>query len=67
MVLNLMIGLLTPPVGLVLYVIADIAKIPFEEVVRATLPFLIPLIAVLFLLTYWPNIVLILPRLMNLL
>jgi len=67
MVLNLMIGLLTPPVGLVLYVIADIAKIPFEEVVRGTLPFLIPLIAVLFLLTYWPNIVLILPRLLNLL
>jgi len=67
MVLNLMIGLLTPPVGLVLYVIADIAKIPFEEVVRGTLPFLIPLIAVLFLLTYWPIIVLLLPRLLNLL
>jgi tripartite ATP-independent transporter DctM subunit len=67
MVLNLMIGLLTPPVGLVLYVIADIAKISFEEVVRGTLPFLLPLIAVLFLLTYWPYIVLILPRLLNLL
>lgn len=67
MVLNLMIGLLTPPVGLVLYVIADIAKIPFEEVVRATLPFLIPLVVVLFLLTYIPYIVLVLPRLLNLL
>ena len=67
MVLNLMIGLLTPPVGLVLYVIADIAKISFEKVVRGTLPFLIPLVTVLLLLTYWPNIVLILPRLLNLL
>jgi len=66
MVLNLMIGLLTPPVGLVLYIIADIADTPFEQVVRATLPFLIPLIAVLFLLTYWPYIVLILPRILNL-
>jgi TRAP-type C4-dicarboxylate transport system permease large subunit len=66
MVLNLMIGLLTPPVGLVLYIIADIAHISFEQVVRATLPFLIPLIVVLFLLTYWPYIVLILPRILNL-
>ena len=66
MVLNLMIGLLTPPVGLVLYIISDIAHISFEQVVRATLPFLIPLIVVLFLLTYWPYIVLILPRILNL-
>ena len=66
MVLNLMIGLLTPPVGLVLYVISDIAKIPFEEVVRGTLPFLIPLVVVLFLLTYVPYIVLVIPRLLNL-
>ena len=65
MVLNLMIGLLTPPVGLVLYIISDIAHISFEQVVRATLPFLIPLIVVLFLLTYWPYIVLILPRILN--
>jgi tripartite ATP-independent transporter DctM subunit len=66
MVLNLMIGLLTPPVGLVLYIITDITKVPFENVVKATLPFLIPLVIVLFLLTYIPYIVLILPRLLHL-
>ena len=66
MVLNLMIGLLTPPVGLVLYVVSDIAKISFEEVVRGTLPFLIPLIIVLILLTYLPIVVLILPMVLNL-
>jgi len=67
MVLNLMIGLLTPPVGLVLYIITDIAKVPFEKVVRSTMPFLIPLVIVLLLLTYVPYIVLILPRLLDLL
>ncbi len=66
MVLNLMIGLLTPPVGLVLFVISDVAKISFERTVRATLPFLIPLVIVLFILTYLPSFVLWLPRLMHL-
>lgn len=52
MVLNLMIGLLTPPVGVVLYVLSKVAKIPFETCVRGTLPFLVPLIIVLLLVTY---------------
>ncbi len=67
MVLNLMIGLLTPPVGLVLYVISDVAKVPFERLVRATLPFLLPLFACLALLTYVPELVLWVPRCLNLL
>jgi len=52
MVLNLMLGLLTPPVGMVLYVLARVADIRFESAVRATAPFLIPLGAVLALVTY---------------
>ena len=61
-VLNLMIGTLTPPVGIVLFVVARVAQVPFEEVTRATLPFLVPLVAVLLLITVFPELVLFLPR-----
>jgi tripartite ATP-independent transporter DctM subunit len=63
MVLNLMIGLLTPPVGLVLYILARVADISFERASRACLPFLVPLLFVLVLVTYWPEMVLWLPTL----
>jgi tripartite ATP-independent transporter DctM subunit len=65
MVLNLMIGLLTPPVGMVLYVLARVARISFEECVRAVAPFLIPLLLVLALITFVPETVLWLPRLLK--
>jgi len=63
MVLNLMIGTLTPPVGIVLFVVARVANLPFEVVTKATAPFLIPLIAVLALITVFPPLVLWLPNL----
>ena len=63
LVLNLMIGLLTPPFGVVLFVMAGISDVPFERVVRATLPFLVPLLAVLALITFFPPIVTWLPKL----
>jgi tripartite ATP-independent transporter DctM subunit len=63
MVLNLMIGTLTPPIGIVLFVVARVADLPFETVTRATAPFLVPLIAVLGLITVFPSLVLFLPRL----
>ncbi|MFV0472626.1 MAG: TRAP transporter large permease [Pikeienuella sp.] len=63
MVLNLMLGLLTPPVGMVLYVLARVAKMPFEACVVATAPFLIPLVIVLLLITFLPGITLWLPTL----
>jgi len=55
-VLNLMIGLLTPPLGMVLYVLSTVAKVPFEKSVRGTAPFLIPLLATLLLITFVPEI-----------
>ncbi len=64
MVLNLMIGLLTPPVGMVLYVLARVTDTGFEAVVRATMPFLIPLVAVLILVTYVPAVSMWLPTLL---
>lgn len=63
MVLNLMIGLLTPPFGVVLFVMAGISGLPFERVVRATLPFIAPLLAVLALITVFPGLVTWLPNL----
>jgi len=63
MVLNLMIGLLTPPVGLVLYILARVANISFERATRATLPFLVPLLLTLLLVTYVPAVSLWLPSL----
>ncbi len=62
-VLNLMIGTVTPPVGVVLYVTAKVAGVAFEAIVKATLPYLVPLFAVLVLITVWPPLTTWLPRL----
>ncbi|MGJ8690983.1 MAG: TRAP transporter large permease [Thalassotalea sp.] len=64
MVLNLMIGLLTPPVGMVLYVLSRVSKVPFEECAKATIPFLIPLVIVLLLVTFIPQLSMWLPTLL---
>ncbi|NBB83416.1 MAG: TRAP transporter large permease subunit, partial [Alphaproteobacteria bacterium] len=63
MVLNLMIGLLTPPVGMVLYVLSRVSKLSFERCVAATAPFLIPLVLVLMLVTFVPALSMWLPTL----
>ena len=62
MVLNLMIGLLHPPMGLVLFVLARVAKLSIERTTMAILPWLIPLLVSLGLVTYLPSISLWLPR-----
>jgi tripartite ATP-independent transporter DctM subunit len=59
MVLNLCIGLLTPPVGTVLYIGASVAKINLEQVVRGVLPFLLVEVAVLFLFICFPSLILV--------
>jgi tripartite ATP-independent transporter DctM subunit len=65
MVLNLMLGLLTPPVGLVLFVMARISRLSIERTIVAILPWFIPLLASLTLITYVPQIVLWLPNMMR--
>ena len=60
-VLNLMIGQVTPPFGVCLFVISDVNKIRLETLYKSILPFLIPLIATLFLVTYIPGLVTWLP------
>jgi tripartite ATP-independent transporter DctM subunit len=63
MVLNLMIGLLTPPVGMVLFVLSRISGLSVEKTIRATAPFLIPLLLVLAAISIFPSITLYLPTL----
>ena len=62
MVLNLMIGLLHPPMGMVLFVLARVAKLSVERTTMAILPWLVPLLGSLVIITYFPNLVLWLPR-----
>jgi tripartite ATP-independent transporter DctM subunit len=61
MTLNLVIGLLTPPVGMVIYILARIANRSFEFTTAAIAPFLIPLFGALLVVTFWPGFVLYLP------
>ncbi|MFS8085429.1 MAG: TRAP transporter large permease [Acidobacteriota bacterium] len=63
-VLNLMIGVATPPVGMSLFVVAHVARIPLDGVMRAVLPFLVPLLVVLVLVTFVPSLSLWLPSLL---
>ena len=63
-ILNLMIGLLTPPVGMVLYVLSEVSNVKFEQCVKATMPFLIPLTIVLLLVTFFPQLALWLPEML---
>jgi tripartite ATP-independent transporter DctM subunit len=62
-VLNLMIGLLTPPVGMSLYMVSSIAKIPVHQVLKGTMPFFIPLLLSLAVVTLFPALSTYLPSL----
>jgi tripartite ATP-independent transporter DctM subunit len=62
-VLNLMIGGLTPPVGVILYLCASMAEAKIEEVIKEVIPFLIALLLVLAISTYVPMVVMWLPNL----
>ncbi len=64
-VLNCGIGLLTPPVGAVLFIGSAVGKVKMERVVKATLPFYLCMIAVLMMLTFIPEISMFLPNLFN--
>lgn len=61
MILSLMIGLLTPPVGTVLYVMSSTMRVPVSEVFKGSLPFLVPLLAICMLIIFVPGIVTWLP------
>ena len=61
-VLNMMIGLLTPPYGVLLFIVSGISKTPLKDIIVETLPMTCTLIVLLLLMTYVPEIVLFVPR-----
>ncbi len=65
MTLNLMIGLLHPPLGMVLFVLSRVAKLSVERTTMAILPWLVPLFAALLAITFIPELTLWLPRTMG--
>ena len=61
--LNMMIGILTPPMGMALFVVAQVGKMSVSTVTKGVLPFLLPIFITLIVITIFPQIVLFLPNL----
>ena len=64
-VVNIMIGLVTPPYGLLLFMMVKIAEVPLKDLVREVMPFLAVMIGALAVITLFPGLVLFLPRLLG--
>ena len=64
-IFNLMIGIVTPPMGLALFLISDIAKAPMPEILKALIPFYVPLFVSLAIITYFPELTLWLPKMLR--
>jgi len=64
-VLNMMIGILSPPMGVSLFVVAKVGNIPFSLLAKSILPFIIPLFVILLMVTFFPWLVMFLPNLMH--
>jgi C4-dicarboxylate transporter DctM subunit len=62
-VLNLVIGLTTPPVGVCLFIACAIGEIKLEQITKAILPFLLASIIVLLIVTYWESLIMFIPKL----
>jgi TRAP-type C4-dicarboxylate transport system permease large subunit len=64
-VVNIMLGLITPPYGLLLFLMVKIAEVPLKDLVREVMPFIAVMIGALALITAFPDLVLVLPRMMG--
>lgn len=62
LIVNLLIGTLTPPFGVILFIMMDIAKISLAQMTRAVVPLYFPLLFTLLVITYWADFVLAVPR-----
>ncbi|QGM80570.1 TRAP transporter large permease subunit [Otariodibacter oris] len=62
--LNMMIGILTPPMGMALFVVARVGNMPVSTVAKGVLPFLVPIFATLALITIFPEIITFIPNLL---
>lgn len=63
--LNMMIGLATPPFGMLLFITSSVGKCSLKDIVKETLPMLIPMFIVLFLITYVPTLITFIPDLLS--
>lgn len=66
LIVNLSIGMITPPVGNILFITSTIGKISYEKLIRAIIPYLVLEIIVVFIITYVPDLVLWLPKMIGL-
>jgi C4-dicarboxylate transporter DctM subunit len=64
-VMNIMMGLVTPPYGLLLFMMSKVTNVPLRDIVREAMPFLYAMLAALALITLFPDLVLFLPRLLG--
>ena len=64
-VFNIMIGLITPPYGLLLFIISAISGAPLRDIIRDTMPFVLAMLVALAIITFVPETVLWLPRLLG--
>ena len=64
-VFTIMIGLITPPMGLSLFMVSKVAKVPIMDVVREVAPYYVPLVATMFIITYVPSVVLWIPNMIK--
>ena len=64
-IFNLLIGLLTPPVGLVLFVLSSVTNVPVTRVIKGVVPFFIPMLATLVIITFVPALSMWLPALLG--
>ena len=62
MCINLCIGLVTPPVGTVLYVVCGLSKVSIFDIIKPLIPFISVMVAVLLLVTYIPGLILFIPN-----
>jgi C4-dicarboxylate transporter, DctM subunit len=65
MVTNLGVGFVTPPVGMTLYVATAIGEVTIDQVIKPILPFIAVMVIALLLITYWPGMTLLIPRLLG--
>lgn len=65
MVLNIAVGLLTPPLGVCLFVVSGVTGLQLSTIIRSVLPFLALELAVLLVATYWPGLILYIPRMLG--
>ncbi len=63
-IFNMMVGLSTPPFGMLLFITSGISATPLKDIIREIMPILLVMLVVLFLITYFPDIVLFMPRML---